>query len=122
AHRADRRRIQVRAPGHRRRTHPIRPRQQPRHRDQRNNRPQRQESTAMIPDHLIGKAAAAIYAATAFGDEFAIDAWHDMNDDNPIKTTTRMYARAALETVAADIWDDAYNAGFKDSKTDRKST
>ena len=70
----------------------------------------------MIPDYLIDKAAAAIYAATAFGDQFAIDAWHDMNDDNPIKTTTRMYARAALETVAADIWDDAYNAGFKDSK------
>lgn len=64
----------------------------------------------MIPDHLIGQAAAAIYAATAFGDEFAIDAWHDMNDDNPIKTTTRMYARAALETVAADIWDDAIDA------------
>ena len=27
------------------------------------------------------------------------------------------HIRAALETVAADIWDDAYNAGFKDSKT-----
>ena len=53
----------------------------------------------MIPDHLIDKAAAAIYAATAFGDQFAIDAWHDMADDNPIKTTTRMYARAALETT-----------------------
>ena len=70
----------------------------------------------MIPDRLIDQAAAAIYAATVFGDEFAYDAWHDMDDDNPIKTTTRMYARAALETVAADIWDDAYNAGFKDSK------
>ena len=65
----------------------------------------------MIPDHLIGKAAAAIYAATAFGDEFAIDAWHDMNDDNPIKTTTRMYARAALETVAADIWGQGWDVG-----------
>ena len=71
----------------------------------------------MIPDRLIDKAAAAIYAATVFGDEFAYDAWHDMDDDNPIKTATRLYARAALEAVAADIWDDAYNAGFKDSKT-----
>ena len=53
----------------------------------------------MIPDHLIDKAAAAIYAATVFGDKFAYDAWHDMADDNPIKTTTRMYARAALEAT-----------------------
>ena len=64
----------------------------------------------MIPDHLIDQAAAAIYAATAFGDQFAIDAWHDMADGNPIKTTTRMYARAALEAVAADIWDEGYEA------------
>ena len=70
----------------------------------------------MIPDHLIDKAAAAIYAATAFGDEFALDAWHDMDDDNPIKTTTRMYARAALETVAADIWDEAYRCGVDDAR------
>ena len=65
----------------------------------------------MIPDHLIDKAAAAIYAATVFGDRFAIDAWHDMADDNPIKTTTRMYARAALEAVAAEIWDEGADAG-----------
>ena len=64
----------------------------------------------MIPDHLIDQAAAAIYASSVFGDEFAYDAWHDMNDNNPIKTTTRMYARAALETVAADIWDEAIDA------------
>ena len=64
----------------------------------------------MNPDHLIDKAAAAIYASSAFGDTFAIDAWHDMNDDNPVKTTTRMYARAALETAAADIWDEAIDA------------
>ena len=53
----------------------------------------------MIPDHLIDQAAAAIYAATAFGDQFAYDAWHDMGDDHPVKTTTRMYARAALEAT-----------------------
>ena len=64
----------------------------------------------MIPDHLIDQAAAAIYSATVFGDEFALDAWHDMADDNPVKTTTRMYARAALEAVAADIWDEGYAA------------
>ena len=68
----------------------------------------------MIPDHLINQAAAAIYAATAFGDQYAFDAWHDMSDDNPVKTTTRMYARAALETVAADIWDEGYEAGEED--------
>ena len=64
----------------------------------------------MIPNHLIDQAAAAIYAATVFGDRFALDAWHDMGDDHPVKTTTRMYARAALETVAADIWDEGYEA------------
>lgn len=70
----------------------------------------------MIPDRLADKAAAAIYAATVFGDEFAIDAWHDMADDNPVKTTTRMYARAALEAVAADIWEDGYDAGSDDER------
>ena len=69
----------------------------------------------MIPDHLIDQAAAAIYAATVFGDEFAVDAWHDMDDDNPVKTTTRMYARAALEAAAADIWDEGYVAGELDT-------
>ena len=64
----------------------------------------------MIPDRLIDQAAAAIYASTAFGDEFAYDAWRDMADDNPIKTTTRMYARAALEAVAAGIWDEGAEA------------
>ena len=67
----------------------------------------------MIPDHLIDQAAAAIYASSVFGDRFALDAWRDMADNNPIKTTTRMYARAALEAVAADIWDDGYVAGVE---------
>ena len=65
----------------------------------------------MIPDHYIDQAAAAIYASSVFGDRFALDAWHDMNDNNPVKTTTRMYARAALEAVAADIWDEGDYAG-----------
>ena len=64
----------------------------------------------MIPDHLIDKAAAAIYAATAFGDKFAIDAWRDMPEDAHIKTGTREFATAALEAVAADIWDEGYEA------------
>ena len=70
----------------------------------------------MIPDRLIDQAAAAIYAATAFGDKFAIDAWRDMNDNHPVRTTTRMYARAALEAAAADIWDDGYDAGSDDER------
>ena len=64
----------------------------------------------MTPDRLIDQAAAAIYASSVFGDRFALDAWHDMGDDHPVKTTTRMYARAVLEAVAADIWDDGYEA------------
>ena len=67
----------------------------------------------MIPNHIIDKAAAAIYSATVFGDRFAIDAWHDMDDDNPIKTTTRTYARAALEAVAADIWEQGAESGWQ---------
>ena len=71
----------------------------------------------MIPDHLIDKAAAAIYASTVFGDRFATDAWHDMADNNPIKTTTRMYARAALEAAAAEIWDQGSEDGFNAADT-----
>ena len=66
----------------------------------------------MIPDHLIGQAAAAIYASSVFGDRFALDAWRDMNDDNPVKTGTRELARAALEAVAADIWDEGWSQGM----------
>ena len=58
----------------------------------------------MIPDHLIDKA---VHAA---GENWVLTfEWeHD-----------KLHAQvcAALEAVAADIWDDAYNAGFKDSKT-----
>ena len=64
----------------------------------------------MIPDHLIDQAAAAIYASSAFGDQFALDAWRDMDDDNPVKTGTYTLARAALEAAAGDIWDEGYEA------------
>ena len=65
----------------------------------------------MIPDHLIDQAAAAIYAATVFGDKFAIDAWRDMPEDAHIKTGTREFATAALEAVAADIWEQGAEHG-----------
>ena len=71
----------------------------------------------MIPDHLIDKAAAAIYAATAFGDKFAIDAWHDMDDGNPFKVRTRELATAALEAVAAEIWQEGVNFALPGKET-----
>ena len=67
----------------------------------------------MIPDHLIDKAAAAIYASSVFGDKFALDAWRDMNDDNPVKTGTRELARAALEATGADIWEQGAESGWQ---------
>src|SRR5699024_4390697 len=74
------------------------------------HQPLRPRGGRMIPDHLIDRAAAAIYAASVFGDEVAHDHWRDMADGNPIKITTRVYARAALEAVAADIWDEGRRA------------
>ena len=71
----------------------------------------------MIPDHLIDKAAAAIYAATAFGDKFAIDAWRDMPEDAHIKTGTREFATAALEAVAAEIWQEGVNFALPGKET-----
>ena len=71
----------------------------------------------MIPDHLIDKAAAAIYQATVFGDRFAIDAWHDMADDNPFKVRTRELATAALEAVAAEIWQEGVNFALPGKET-----
>ena len=71
----------------------------------------------MIPDHLIDQAAAAIYASTAFGDKFALDAWHDMADDNPFKVRTRELATAALEAVAAEIWQEGVNFALPGKET-----
>ena len=73
----------------------------------------------MIPDHLINKAAAAIYQATVFGDEFALDAWRDMPEDSHIKAGTREFATAALEAVAGDIFQHGYNLGKTDGLLDR---
>ena len=71
----------------------------------------------MIPDHLIDQAAAAIYASTAFGDRFAIDAWYDMDDGNPFKVRTRELATAALEAVAAEIWQEGVNFALPGKET-----
>ena len=71
----------------------------------------------MIPDHLIDKAAAAIYQATVFGDEFALDAWQDMPEDSHIKTGTREFATAALEAVAAEIWQEGVNFALPGKET-----
>lgn len=66
----------------------------------------------MIPDHLIDKAAASIYQASVFGDEFAIDAWHEKADASQVKTNTRIFALAVLNATAADIWDEGHDAGY----------
>ena len=71
----------------------------------------------MIPDHLIDKAAAAIYASSVFGDRFALDAWHDMDEDAHIKTGTREFATAALEAVAAEIWQEGVNFALPGKET-----
>lgn len=63
-----------------------------------------------IPQHLIDRAASAIYQASVFGDEFALDAWRDMPEDAHIKTGTREFATAALEAVAADLWAEGAHA------------
>ena len=54
----------------------------------------------MIPDHLIDQAARAM-KASASDDEWRNDVW-----DAPYVNN----ARAALEAVAADIWDEGYTA------------
>ena len=70
----------------------------------------------MIPDHLIDQAAAAIYASTVFGDQFAIDAWRDMPEDSHIKAGTREFAAAALEATAAHIWDQGWVSRHADGE------
>ena len=55
----------------------------------------------MIPDHLIDQAARAMKASVS-DDEWRNDVW-----DAPYVNN----ARAALEAVAADIWDEGNLAG-----------
>ena len=57
----------------------------------------------MIPDHLVYRAAQAIWE-TGTTSEWRNDVWAAPH-------LTR--ARAALEAVAADIWEDGYVAGVE---------
>ena len=60
----------------------------------------------MIPDHLVYRAAQAIWE-TGTTSEWRNDVWAAPH-------LTR--ARAALEAVAADIWEDGYDAGSDDER------
>ena len=59
----------------------------------------------MIPDHLIDKAAQAI--VTGMGSKLLLA---DMHPEDAVYA--RADARAALEAVAADIWEQGSEAGF----------
>lgn len=59
----------------------------------------------MIPDHLIDKAAQAI--VTGMGSKSLLA---DMHPEDA--AYARADARAALETVAADIWDEGWAQGM----------
>ena len=66
----------------------------------------------MIPDHLIDKAAHAAVNTPIYGDEPTRERLADMHPEDAqawLDTT-----RAALEAVAADIWDEGYEAGEED--------
>ena len=63
----------------------------------------------MIPDHLIDKAAMAAYDDHYWSDELYL-LWGELGDR--IQDEYRALARAALEAVAADIWDDGEEAGL----------
>ena len=65
----------------------------------------------MIPDHLIDKAAQAI--VTGMGSKSLLA---DMHPEDA--AYARADARAALEAVAADIWDEGENAGYVNGQHD----
>ena len=62
----------------------------------------------MIPDHLIDQAAMAAYDDHYRSDELYL-LWGELGDR--IQGEYRALARAALEAVAADIWDEGADAG-----------
>lgn len=62
----------------------------------------------MIPDHLIDKAAMSAYDDHYWRDELYLR-WGELGDR--IQDEYRALARAALEAVAADIWDEGADAG-----------
>ena len=61
----------------------------------------------MIPDHLIDKAAMAAYGDHYWSDDLYL-LWGELGDR--IQDEYRALARAVLEAVAADIWDEGYTA------------
>ena len=64
----------------------------------------------MIPQQLIGKAARAMHVTDPGGGET-----EEYEDTPPwYQIVTERRARAALEAVAADIWEDGYEAGEED--------
>ena len=62
----------------------------------------------MIPDHLIDKAARAMHA------DDLLEGEHEKFEDSPpwYQAIAERRARAALEAVAADIWDEGENIGY----------
>ena len=63
----------------------------------------------MIPDHLIDKAAMSAYDDHYWRDELYL-LWGELGDR--IQDEYRALARAALEAVAADIWDEGWSQGM----------
>ena len=63
----------------------------------------------MIPDHLIDQAAMAAYDDHYWRDELYL-LWGELGDR--IQDEYRALARAALEAVAAEIWDEGEEAGL----------
>ena len=66
----------------------------------------------MIPDHLIRRAAQAALAKGVYGEPDSDDLLDDMHPADLAATLDT--TRAALEAVAADIWDEGYEAGEED--------
>ena len=62
----------------------------------------------MIPDHLIDKAARAFHESSTFN----VVAWDRLGKNSVTRTMPRKYARAILEAVAADIWDEGWAQGM----------
>lgn len=63
----------------------------------------------MIPDHIIEKAAMSAYDDHYWRDELYL-LWGELGDR--IQDEYRALARAALEAVAADIWDEGWEQGM----------
>ena len=70
----------------------------------------------MSPDHLIDQAWRAYVRSSnqqAIRNEMA---YPDLRGPMPPPPDPRLSMRAALEAVAADIWEDGYDAGSDDER------